>query len=261
MARAADTGGAGGVPFIKLANIGDKFTGASGHDVRACQRQQRKFKTGELLWKDDVDKDGNRKKLLEEVAYFVLVSTDGGYIGNREEGTTSTPEPGDHVRFSFKGFTWGKVIDARKALPAYSGFPAGQPCSGDIYTVELVSRSKATDNPAAATRAGFTVVENRIVLATQEEFERWAVTRIKSGQDTNAAADLAITVRRPAPNEKRWEQAADALFDSKPWAKEPATVGGGGGGSEDLGDDEPFVSLHTVTVGGYRNMVEVEPWL
>jgi len=245
MARAADTGGAGGVPFIKLAKIGDKFTAAFGSDARACQRQKRKYDpenpgNGALLWKDQLDANGNKKPLLEEIAWFVLVSADGAYIGSDDE--TTTPEPGEHVRFSFSGYTWGKVIEARKALPEYGGFKAGTPCSGDIYTVEMTARSKATDNPQAATKAGFTVVEGRIILATQDEFERWAMLRLKANQDTNAAKDYTITVRRPTAAEKRWEQEADALFDSKPWTKEPAPVGGGsgGGGGADLADEEPF---------------------
>lgn len=241
MARAADQGsGGGGLPFVKFAKIGDRFVGAFASDVAESRRQQRKFKTGELLWKDAPGPDGKPVPLMEEVMYFVAMPGTVAYTGNKEEENLVLIEPSAHVRFAISGFKWGQVIDARKQLEPYAGFPAGKPCSGDIYEIELVARSKATDNPAAAIKAGFEVLDGkRIVMRSDEKFEEWAMMRVRAGQDTNAANDYRITIRRPRPDEKRWEQEADALFDSKPWkAQAMATAGGG---SEPTAEDlEPF---------------------
>jgi len=226
MARAADEGSTGGMPFVKFTKIGDRLVGAFASNVEECRRQQRKFKTGELVWKDEAQ----TKPALEEVMYFVAMPGTTAHVG--ADAPPSLSEPGAHVRFAVQGFKWGQVIDARKTLEPYSGFAAGRPCSGDVYTIELVGRSKETDNPEAARKAGFEVVDGRVVMRNDEDFERWAMSRIRANQDTNAAKDYRITVRRPTGDEKRWEQEADALFESKPW-KSKAMAGGGAAPADD----------------------------
>jgi hypothetical protein len=231
MAKAADTGG-GGSPFAKFVDLGDTLIGAFGSAPRECKRQARNFDTGNPATKDD----GSPR--WEEVMYFIAMPGTTAKLGNADAGF-EVIEEGTEVRYSVQGFKWNQVISARNALPPYSGFKAGQACSGDVYTITLCGWSAETKNPAGAEKAGFTVVDGRIVLRTEADREKYILHQARtSGGNTNPAKDFTITIRRPEAGEKRWEQAADELFDRKPWLRQPATVGGGG--QDDLGDDEPF---------------------
>lgn len=230
MARAADTGGEGS-PFAKFVDLGDTLVGAFGSAPRECKRQVRNYDTGNPAVKDD----GSPK--WEEVMYFIAMPGTTAKLGNADSGF-EVIEEGAEVRYSVSGFKWGQVIDARKALPPYSGFKAGQPCSGDVYTITLAGWSAETKNPAAAEKAGFAVQDGRIILRTEADREKYVLAQIKTGGNTNPAKDYTIAIRRPTADEKRWEQAADELFDRKPWTRVPAAVGGGS--DEHLGDDEPF---------------------
>lgn len=208
MARAAETGSSSGAPFAKFLEIGDRLIGAFGGGKA---RQQIDFNKKTPKFKD------NGKPMLEEVIHVIAMPNTTAKIGSAE-----SPEEiseGDHIRYSFAGYKWGQIIDARKALPAHAGFRAGQSCSGDIYTVELVGWSAETDNPAAAIKAGFSVEDGRIVLRSQDDKDRYVLAQSKKGGNTNPAKDFAVSVRRPLPEEKRWEQAGDELFDTKPWEK------------------------------------------
>lgn len=230
MARAADTGSSGPA-FAKFTEIGDTLIGAFGSSPRECKRQARNFDTGNPAVKDD----GTPR--WEEVMYFVAMPGTTAKTGDADKGFEAIAE-GDEVRFSVSGFKWGQVIDARKNLPPYSGFKAGQPCSGDVYTITLVGYSAEAKNAAAATAKGFTVVDGRIVLRSEDERERYVLAQVKAGGNTNPAKDYEITIRRPTADEKRWEQAADELFDRKPWTKQPAMAGAPA--ADDLDDSEPF---------------------
>lgn len=240
MARAADEGAAGGLPFVKFNKIGKIFVGAFGSHVEECRRQQHKFKTGELVWKDKPGPNGEKLPALEEVLYLVAMPGTTAQVG--ADDALVAIEPGAAVRFAIAGFKWGQVIEARKGLEPYAGFAAGRPCSGDIYTIELVGRSKETDNPDAVRKAGLNVVNGRVVMTTDDEFERWAMARIRANQDTNAAKDYRITLRRPTAAEKRWEQEADALFEAKPWKRQAVAVGAAAAADDHDHDDvvEPF---------------------
>jgi hypothetical protein len=232
MAQAAETGVGGGAPFAKFTQIGATFIGAFGGGK---QRQKRDYKTGDPLWKD-AEKTKPRK---EEVMWFVAMPGTTALVGKEED--LRPIEEGATIRFSVDGFKWGQVIDGRKALPAYSGFAAGTSCSGDVYTFTLVGYSSETENAAAAAKAGFTVSEGRIIMRTPEEHETWVLHRVRNNQNTNAAKDYTVEIRRPTADEKRWEQAADALFSSAPWDKvEELVTAGGGRPDNDLGDEEPF---------------------
>ena len=228
MARAALTAGASGAPFAKLIKLGDILTGAFGG---SSTRQQVNFNTKEPLFKDD------GKPRLEEVMHFIAMPGTKAWTGERD--APQSIDEGDHVRFSVKGHTWGQVIDGRKALPAYSGFRAGDMCSGDVYTIELIGWSVKTENPAAAKAAGFTVVEGRIIMRTQDEKNRYVLARSERGENTNVGNDIHITIRRPTADEKRWEQLADELYDSKVWAKTAAAAADAHSSAE-FGDEEPF---------------------
>jgi len=225
MARRAETGGTGGAPFVKFVALGDTLVAAFGGGK---SRQQKDFKKDELKWKDD----RKTKPLLEEVMHLVAMPGTTARAGTAEAPTDI--EDGTHVRFAVSGYKWGQVIDQRKALPARAGFGVGESCSGDVYTVTLAGWSAETDNAAAATAAGFTVADGRIVLRSDEDHERWVLARVKAGQNTNAAKDFDITVRRPTDAEKRWEQAADELFDSKPWERKADAA------APDDDEPEPF---------------------
>lgn len=223
MAIATDTT-VSGAPFAKFAEIGQTLIGAFASDPSKSRRQMLNYETKKPILKDD----GSPR--LEEVMHFVAMP--GTTAGTGDLEALTEIEPGTHVRYSVSGWKWGQVIQARKALPAANGFAAGQPCSGDVYTITLVGFSAETKNPAAAEAAGFTVVDGRIVLRTQDEKDRYVLAQSKKGGNTNPAKDFEITIRRPTSDEKRWEQAADELYLTKPWevAAAPAS---------DYGDD-PF---------------------
>lgn len=231
MARGADSGGAGGAPFAKFVDLGDTLVGAFASAPDQCRRQVRNYETKEPMVKPD------GRPVLEEVMWFIAMPGTTARTGNPEQGFQAIAE-GDHVRLSVSGYKWGQVIQARRALPAYAGFAAGAACSGDVYTIRLAGWSAETKNPAGAQQAGFTVVEGRIILRSQDEKDRYVLAQSRTGGNTNPAKDYEITIRRPLPDEKRWEQAADELFDVKPWQRQPAAVGGGSGEADDYG--EPF---------------------
>lgn len=232
MAIATETGGTGS-PFAKFNNAGDTLIGAFASDPRACKRQARDFDSGDPKTKSD------GSPALEEVMYFIALPGTTATTGNAENGFESV-QPLDEVRFSVSGWKWGQVIDARKALPAANGFKAGQPCSGDIYTITLIGWSAETKNPAAAEKAGYTVTDGRIVLRSQEAKDSYVLAQSRQGGNTNPAKDYSITIRRPEAADKAYEQAADALFLAKPWTKQATTAGADGGASNDDSDLEPF---------------------
>lgn len=217
MAQQADQGtGNGGAPFAKFASAGDVLIGAF---AGGKARQQIDFEKKTPKYKD------NGKELLEEVMHFIAMPGTTAGTGQLDEGLTPI-DAGTHVRFSVSGFKWGQVIDQRKALPEYAGFKAGTSCSGDIYTITLVGWSAATEKPQVAINAGFTVVENRILLRSQDEKDRYVLAQSRSGGNTNPARDYEILVRRPTTGEKRWEQEADALFATRPWEKQAMAMAG-----------------------------------
>lgn len=237
MAISADSGTGGGLPFAKFTSIGDELLGAFASKPRECQRQRRKYKTGEPITRPG--KDGKQVPALEEIMWFIAMPGTTAKVGTAE--TEYTPiMAGDTVRWSVSGFQWGQVIDARKKLPARAGFKAGEPCSGDVYSIRLASYSVGTENARAAERAGFTVVDGRIVMTTEEQREKYVMHQVRNNGNTSTGKDFVITIRRPEDSEKRWEQAADELFASKPWEKQLASVGGGSHDAEEGGDEEPF---------------------
>lgn len=228
MAQAADV--ASGSNYAKLVDLGDKIIGAFGSSPNECRRQSTKFGTGEPLFKD------NGKPQLEEVLWLVAMPGTTAKKGKAESGYEPIDEF-DTCLFTVSGYKWKQVIDARKALPAANGFKAGQACSGDIYEIELVGWSAETPNPKAAEAAGFTVVDGRIVLRTQEQKDEYVLAQSRKGGNTNPAKDLAITIRRPTPADKAYEQAADELFLAKPWNRQLATVSAGSNSHDDDLDD------------------------
>ncbi len=218
MAKPADAGGAG-APFAKFNSLGDTLVGAFASAPRECTRERRSFDDGtKPVMKGD-------KPQKEEVLYFVAMPGTTAQLGNPDSGYTPIA-PGDEIRFAVYGFKWGQVIDQRKALPAYGKIKAGQPASGDVYTITLAGWSAETKNPAAAEKAGFTVVDGRILLRTQDEKNRYVLAQSNSGGNTNPAKDYEISIRRPTPAEAMWEAKADDLFDQRPWAQQTASTGG-----------------------------------
>jgi hypothetical protein len=231
MAIPADTGAGNGAPFAKFVNIGETLIGAFASDPSKSRRQVRNWETQAPEWKPD------GKPLLEEVLHVVAMPGTTAVIGDLT--APNAIEEGAHVRFAVSGFKWGQLIDARKQLPAHAGFAAGTPCSGDVLTITLVGWSAETKNAAAATAAGFTVVDDRIILRSQDDKDRYVLAQSRNGGNTNPAKDYEITLRRPTADEKRWEQAADELYLTKPWeavtaAQEPAMAGAG------YIEEEPF---------------------
>lgn len=224
MAIAADIRTGTGTPFAKMNELGQTLVGAFAGKTT---RQRNDYETKQPKFKD------NGKPLQEELMWFVAMPGTTAIVGDLTD-----PQPindGDTVRYSVSGFKWGQVIEARRALPAHAGFKAGEMCSSDVYTIRLAGWSVGTDNAAAATRAGFTVVEGRIVMRTDEDREKYVLARLKAGQNTNVGKDFEISVRRITPDEKRWEQLADALFLTKPWEQQAAAAG-----PSDVPDEDMF---------------------
>lgn len=226
MAIAEPTQGEG-IAFAKFNQIGDTLIGAYGG---CLQRQKVNFKTRELEWKDAA----KTKAKLEEVLYLVAMPGSTATIGEAQPIAAGT-----HVRWGADGYKWGQIIEATKALPAVGDMlKAGQRASSDVWTICLTGFSSETDNADAARKAGFTVVEGRIILRNAAEHEQWVLARVRSNQNTNAAKDYEITARRITAAETEWERQADALFTSKPWERQLAPVGGGASTEVGLHDDE-----------------------
>jgi hypothetical protein len=234
MAIASDTGG--GTPFAKFKNLGDTLIGAHASRPRDCVREKRKYGTNEV----ELKADGKTPK-KEEVLWLVAMPGTTAHVGNLEKGDLTPIEPMDLVKFTVDGFKWGQVIQARQELPAANGFKLGQTASGDVYTITLVGWSTATDNPKAAEAAGFTVVDGRIILRTEEERERYILAKVRQGGgNTNVGNDFEITIRRPGPADKAYEQEADRHFLAEPWKQRSTVSVGGGHDTGDQSDDEPF---------------------
>lgn len=215
MAISADTGG-GGTPFAKLKNLGDVLEGALASKPRECVREQREFGKEEVKLR-------NGKPMKEEILWLVAMPTTTAVTGKEDD--LSPIEALDVVRYAVSGYKWGQVIDARKQLPAANGFKLGESASGDVYRIELIGWSAETENVAAAEKAGFTVIDGRIVLRSQEDKDNYVLAQSRRGGNTNPAVDLAITIRRPTPADKAYEQRADEIFLDAPWKK--VAVGAG----------------------------------
>lgn len=225
-------------PFVKLVDLGDTIVGAF---AGSAQRQIVNFKTRLPEWKDEEKKIPRR----EEILHLVAMPGTTAHVGTDDQGYTPI-EPGDHVRYSVQGFQWSQVIQGRKDLPAAHGFKAGQICSSDVYTIRLVGWSASTDNAAAATKAGFTVADGRIVMRSQQDKDAYVLARSRKNQSTGVGKDLEITLRRiELPNEQKWADLADELYDTKPWeggatASVDATASAGGGGPSAPADDDAY---------------------
>lgn len=231
-----------GAPFAKLVSLGDKLVGAW---AGAQKKQQRDYETGDPKWKDDLNADGERVPMLEEVNWFIAMPGTVAVTGNVEEGDTSPIESGEPVRFAFSGFKWHSVIEARKALPALAEFNIrkGREAASDVYTIALVGWSKQVKNTAQAAQDGFTVDNDRVLIRSDEDADKFVSwLRKQKVQNLNLAKDLEITVRRvDLPDEAEYDQAACELYDTSPWERRdeaPATQAG----SDGLGDDDeaPF---------------------
>ena len=199
-----------GAPFAKLVELGDTIAGALASDPGESRRQARNFDTQLPAFKDD------GRPQLEEILHLVAMPASTARIGDADRGY-DTIEAGTHIRYALSGFKWGLVIDARKNLPAGTGIRAGQDASGDVYEITLAGWSAETKNPQAAQAAGFTVIDGRIVLRSQDEKDRYVLAQSRSGGNTNPAKDVTITVRRPTPAETKWELLADDLYLTEPW--------------------------------------------
>lgn len=216
-------------PFAKFATHGQRIIGAYGGRQT---RQQQNFDTKQPMFKAD-----GRTPLMEEVIWLVVMPGTTAVTGNLDAPTALNP--GDEIRFAVSGFKWGQLIDQCKNLPAAGAIKAGQRASGDVVEITLAGWSAETKNPTAAQAAGFTVVDGRIVMRTQEEKDRYVLAQSKNGGNTNPAKDYTISVRRPTPADAEWEAKADALFSAKPWEGHAAAPASGQ--TADTAEDyEPF---------------------
>jgi hypothetical protein len=217
-----------------LTEIGDTIVGALASDPNHSKRQMTKFGDRDvLLFKPD------GKPQLEEILHLVAMPGTVATVGSEDD--VRPVESFDHVRWSVSGFKWGQVIEQRRGLPAAFGFRAGQSCSSDVYTISLIGWSAETENPQRAEQAGFVVEKangkSRVILRSQEDKDRYVIAQSRAGGNTNPAKDYAISIRRHAPEERAWAQAADDLFLSKPWLRREAPPEVESVNSEDL---DPF---------------------
>lgn len=210
-------------PFAKLVDLGDTLVGAF---AGSAQRQIVNFKTRLPEWKDEEKKVPKR----EEIMHFIAMPGTTAKLGKDETGYTPI-ELDTHLRYSASGFKWGQIIEGRKNLPAAHGFVAGQICSSDVYTFSIVGWSASTEGAdvAKAREAGFTIEHNRFILRSQEQKDQYVLARSRKNQPTGVGVDLEIAIRRIAlPNEQRWADLADELYDTKPWEGGAGAAGGGG---------------------------------
>ena len=147
---------------------------------------------------------------------------------------------------------------ARSSTPARpsrqrTGFQGGGIGLGRRLPDPLVGWSAGTENPAAAEKAGFTVVDGRIVLPLAGGQGQLCPAQSRRGGNTNPAKDVEITIRRPGPADKAYEQRADEVFLDAPWKKVAVGVGGVSA-ANDPADDEPFLDV----VQGYRSFPQHE---
>lgn len=220
-------------PFAKLVDIGDSIVGALASDPGKSKRQKRNYETQQPETKPD------GRPMLEEVLHLVAMPGCSAKTGTAESGYNPI-QPGDHIRYALSGHKWGLMIDARKTLPAHGQLRSGQPGGGDVVTITHIGWSTATDNPAAAVQAGFTVVDGRIVMRSTEERERYVLAKMRQGGgNVNTATDLEITTRRPTPAEKVYEDQADALWLTEPWKASEADVAKLGAGPFDEAPADP----------------------
>ena len=205
MAQAADTG-AQGSPFVKFNSIGDTSS------VRSLQPAAVQAPAAGLRL-EEADGEGRRQAGVRRGDGTPCPAPLRGPVPPKLASTTSS-----RCRKAALQRARVEVGPGHRGPqgPAQNGFKAGQPCSGDVYTITLVGYSAETRNPAAAEKAGFTVVDGRIVLRTEEEREKFILhqTRTNAGK-TSAAKDFEVTIRRPEHADKAYEQAADALFLAK----------------------------------------------
>lgn len=227
MAIAIETSG-GGAPYAKFVNLDDTLIGAYAGSLI---KQQTNFETKLPALKPD------GKPLKEEVLYLIAMPGTTASTGTEDAGYRGI-EAGAQLRYSVVGFKWGQLIGGRRNLPAANGFAGGQSASGDVITVRLVGWSAETKNPDRAKQAGFTVVDGRIIMRTNDERDAYVLHQSKSGGKTTVAKDFTVEVRRPSQYDKAFEQAADAWYLSKPWDK--ATSSAASADTDGADDDEPF---------------------
>jgi hypothetical protein len=228
-----------GAPFVKFVELGSTLVGAFASDSAKCRRQVMNYETKKPEFKDD-----GVTPLLEEVMHFIAMPGTTAGVGDRE--ALEPIEPGTHVRYAVSKWKWGQVIDARKGLPAVpESAPGAKDSVGagkegtDIYTITLVGWSAETKNPDAAKKAGFTVVEGRIVLRSHEDKDKYVLAKSRQNENSNTAGDFEITIRRAGPQDKQFEQLADELYLTKPWESQAAVAAADERGSYD-DTEEPF---------------------
>lgn len=225
-------------PFAKFSELGQRLVGAY---VGRTVRQQQNFDTKAPLFKPD------KKPLNEEINYMIVMPGTTAVVGNLD--SPDAVELGDELRFAFKGYQWGQLIDGCKELPAAGAIKAGQRASGDVIEITLVGWSTSTDNAEAARKKGYTVEDGRIVIRNNEQRDDFVLARTRANQPANLGKDFSITVRRPTAADAEWEAKADAARGSHVIAKDGQIVGGAsvateapneGGGGDSYPDEEPF---------------------
>lgn len=168
------------VPVMKRQRIGDTVTGAV---VRTVQRDV--MKDGAPVPKDLSNPDG--KKRQELVVTIVVLPGTTMPAGIGQDQPAAVPAPGDVCRMILRGLSFGQWIEAKGTL--------GQLQVGDIVT-QTLDHAQVYNAQGAPTGPK---------LTTQAE-----VDAVPRGQSVGVYGPL--TLRRAAPADAQWVQAAEAEY-------------------------------------------------
>jgi hypothetical protein len=114
-------------PIVKHTGIGQRIEAII---VNAEQRDQQQKTDG--VWKTVVRRDGTGRPAREEVITYLVLAGDA-QVGIKDSDDTRDVEPGELVRYIYKGYKWGQRIDAYKNLGDGGGMQVG-----DHHTMTVV---------------------------------------------------------------------------------------------------------------------------
>ena len=232
-----------GAPFFKLWDFGDAFVGALASDPSVAEVRRRIAKTtqeggktvtlrdaaGQIVY--DTKPDGSFR--MEEVIHLVAIEGSTAWEGTKGSPDAKHVTPGGHYRTSVSKFLWGKVIEARKNLPAVTAgdkvlVGPGESTCQDIYLIAVTHKSAAieSDTEQAQLAAAGLKVEvdgqyRRVVIPNKEAQLKWLEIRMGLGLEVRAPRkEIGVKIRRvnPAnPAEVEAVKAAFQLWQDKCW--------------------------------------------
>ena len=212
-------------PVVKRQAIGDHFVGAIYW-----------FEQRDALKKDEASGEmrpvlkPNGKPRQELVVSCITMAGTTAQAGIGDD--VGVPAPGDEVRLILKGASFGDWIEQLKAL------------KGGVNVGDVVS---FTVDHAQAYDANGVVKGNKITTqAEADKIPRATAVGFYGPLTVTRATDARIVALAEAAHGRRLNAGQTSL---------------GSGSAGDLGDEEPFATVHVATVDGFRNLAMTEPWL